>query len=411
MNTSFKMAKYACYTMNFAISVVASLPPMLFMTFRDMYGVSYTMLGLLTVVNFVTQLLIDLVFSFFPDKFNIHKTVRVMPVITFVGFLIYAILPMVAPAYVYIWLVVGTFVFAVSGGLTEVLLNPIVAAIPSDNPEREMSKLHSSYAWGVVAVVIISTVLLKIIGNRNWTYLVMLWMFVPLLAAVMFGVSRLPEVSGENEDKQSRKISREILLFIGCIFLGGAAECTMTQWLSGFAETAAGIPKVAGDILGFAVFAFLLGLGRSVYAKRGKNISRVLLLGMAGAAVCYIITALCLNPYIAVFFCVLSGLCVSMLWPGTIIYTGEKIPNPSVAVFAYLAAGGDLGASVAPQLLGVITDGVAKTEMAQRLSQSLMISAEQVGMRAGMLFSSLFPILGVFLIIYIRRYYKAKEEV
>ena len=164
---NYRKTKYACFYTYLAMSSVFSLPPLLFVTFRDMYKISYTLLGTLVLVNFCTQLIIDLIFTFLNEHFNIKNTVKLMPLLTSTGLIIYALVPTFLPKYAYIGLLTGTVIFSVAAGLCEVLLSPIVAALPSDNPERDMSTLHSLYAYGVVVVVIISTVFLKLFGRNN----------------------------------------------------------------------------------------------------------------------------------------------------------------------------------------------------------------------------------------------------
>lgn len=408
---AFSLTKLSCYITNMSMSVVAVLSPLLFVTFRNMYGFSYTLLGLLVVINFSTQLLVDLVFTLFEKKFNIHKTIRLMPFITFTGFLIYGIFPAIFPSLSYLGIALGTIVFSISSGLNEVLTSPVIAAIPSDNPEREMSKLHSSYAWGVVLVVIISTIFLSIFKSHNWKYLPILWSLLPLTAFIMFKKAKLPQMnSSKEENKSGNLMSTGVLLCFGCIFLGGAAECTMTQWASGFIESAIGVPKLWGDIIGVAAFAALLGFGRTLYAKFGKNIINVMLLGMTGAAICYFVAGFSLNPVIGIFACIITGLCVSMLWPGTIILVGEKFPSAGVWIYALIAAGGDMGASVAPQLMGIISDKISLSSFAFKLSEILNISAEQVGMRTGLIISAIFPLLGIILILYLKIYFSNTEK-
>ena len=169
-----------------------------------MYNLSFTLLGFLVVINFFTQLSIDLVFTFFTKYFNIHKTVRITPFIVFVGLIIYAVLPMFFPEMAFLWIVTGTVIFSVASGLSEVLLSPVIAAIPSENPEREMSKLHSMYAWGVVGVVILSTLFLLVFGSRNWMYLALLLSVVPLVAFLMFLKAKLPQMDNfAGEKKQT----------------------------------------------------------------------------------------------------------------------------------------------------------------------------------------------------------------
>ena len=162
--TDFKRTRNACYFTNVIMASIFTLPPLLFVTFRETYGISYTLLGTLVLINFTTQLLIDLIFTFFTKYFNIKITLRVMPLLTSIGMFIYAFVPMMFPDYAYAGLVVGTVVFSVSAGLSEVLISPVVAAIPSDNPDRDMSRLHSLYAYGVVIVVIVSTLFLRVFG-------------------------------------------------------------------------------------------------------------------------------------------------------------------------------------------------------------------------------------------------------
>lgn len=408
----YNLTKYACYLGNVNMAIVSVLSPLLFVTFREMYEISYTLLGLLVVANFLTQLSVDLIFSFFTRHFNIHKTVRTMPVITFFGLLIYAIMPWIFPEYVYLWLIIGTIVFSASAGLGEVLLSPVIAAIPSDNPDREMSKLHSVYAWGCVAVVVISTLFLKLAGTHNWQFLAIMLTLIPLTDAIIFAKAKLPEIRMEQDDRQSNVSFKNpgiILCFI-CIFLGGATELTMSEWISNFMESGIGLPKVIGDIFGMAMFAAMLGIGRTVYAKIGKNISSVMLFGMAGSALCYIIAGLSLNPIIGLIACVVTGLCVSMLWPGTLIYAEENYPKLGVAVYALMATGGDLGASVAPQLVGVLSDKIAVMNFAEILAQKLCITTEQAGIRAGMLAASVFPLLGVVVILIMKRFFSKNKR-
>lgn len=404
---NYSLAKNASYLSGITMSIAANFPPLLFVTFRKMYGLSYTMLGSLIVINFLTQLIIDLVFTFYSKHFNIPKTIKATPFIVFTGLVLYSVLPMIFPRLAVLWIIMGTVIFSLASGLNEVLLSPMIAAIPSDNPEKEMSKLHSMYAWGVIGVVILSTVFINAFGSDNWMYLGLLWSVIPLAAYIMFKKASLPPMdSTDNSTKSSGYAKKGIILCVLCIFMGGAAECTMSQWASGFIEKAIAVPKIWGDTLGVALFAALLGLGRLLYSKYGKNIINVMLFGMTGAFICYIAASLFLNPVVAIAACALTGFFTSMLWPGTLIYLGEKIPGASVSIYALMAAGGDMGASVAPQLVGIVSDKIALAEIAQNLSVIIGISAEQIGMRMGVLSAAIFPLAGVLIIVYMKKYFK-----
>ena len=410
----FKRTKFACYAAYFTMSSVFSLPPLLFVTLHDLYEVSYTLLGTLVLVNFCTQLGIDLVFTFFSKYFNAKKIVRVMPLLTSLGLAIYALVPnLLPPQYAYAGLLVGTVIFSVASGLSEVLLSPTIAAIPSDNPQRDMSLLHSLYAFGVFFVVVVSTLFFSLFSAADWMYLTLFFAALPVLTSVLFMLSPMPEMgSGESGADPNRAKNRFLGLFlcVGCIFFGSCAENTMSSWISGFMENALAIDKATGDIIGMAGFAILLGIVRISYAKFGKSITPVLLVGMIGAVACYLVAGLSVGVVPALIACVLTGLFTSMLWPGMLILMEEKIPHAGVAAFAMMAAGGDLGAAAAPQLMGIVIDTVSVTPFAASLGEKLGLTAEQIGMKAGMLTCAIFPILGTALLLFTIRYFKRQAS-
>lgn len=408
----YRLTRFACYAAYFTMSSIFCLPPLLFVTLRETYGISYTLLGTLVLTNFCTQLAVDLIFTFFSKHFNVRTVVRTMPLITSAGLIIYALIPTLFPQFAYAGLLIGTVVFSVSAGLSEVLVSPIIAAIPSDNPQKDMSTLHSLYAFGLFTMVTVSTLFLKIFGNHSWMYLTLLLALLPITASVLFMLSPMPDVQSgkaKSSAEKSRKRAVGLALCTACIFFGSCAENAMSSWISGYMENALHIDKALGDILGMAMFAILLGTARIGYAKFGKNILRVLIIGMIGAAVCYIAAGVSSNIIIAFAACVLTGLFTAMLWPGTLIMMEENIANAGVAAYALMAAGGDLGASIAPQLMGIVIDSVSASQFAERLAVTLNLTAEQIGMKAGMLFTSIFPIMGAILLLFIIRFFKKSK--
>ena len=409
---NYKRTKLSCYFAYLSMASVFSLPPLLFNTFHETYGVSYTLLGTLVAVNFCTQLTIDLIFTFFTKYFNIKKTVTIMPLITSLGLIIYALVPWFFPQYAYAGLVAGTFVFSISAGLSEVLLSPVVAAIPSETPDKDMSLLHSLYAYGVVTVVIVSTAALKIFGTENWMYLTLFWALLPIIAFILFSSSPMPDVNVSNPPGGKKTSKRNLImtLCVLCIFFGSAAENSMTNWISSYIENALHLPKILGDILGMASFAICLGLTRTWYAKKGKNIFRVLFVGMSGAVICYLTAGLSPVPALSLIACIVTGICTSMLWPGSLILMEEKLPHVGVAAYALMAAGGDFGASIAPQLLGIVVDKVAVSDMAQTLSSSLSMTTDEIGMKAAMLVATIFPITGIFVLLVIKKTFNIKTK-
>jgi MFS family permease len=244
-------------------------------------------------------------------------------------------------------------------------------------------------------------------------YLIIFLACLPLIAAFLFIISPIPDMNNDSADKASIGNTKHraigLALCVACIFFGSCAENAMTNWISTYMENALGISKIVGDILGAAMFAILLGIARISYAKFGKNIMKTLLISMICAAACYLIVGLSSNVIIAFIACIMTGFCTSMLWPGTLIMMEEKIPHAGVAAFALMAAGGDLGASLSPQLLGVVVDKVSVSDFAINLANNFNISAEQVGLKIGMLVTALFPIIGMVVVLIIMRYFIKKQ--
>ena len=388
MDLRFRRVRRGCYIFGVTMAILVNLSPVLFLTLREQYGISYGALGALVTVNFVTQLLVDLLFSFRPQYFDIPRVVRYAPVLAAVGLAIYGLWPLFFPGSAYWGLLAGTVIFSASGGLAEVLLSPVIAAIPSADPDRQMSALHSAYAWGVGPVVLLSTAYLHLFGREHWHFLPLLFTAVPLTAFGLLVRAEFPDMAqGTASAEKTPLKNRTLWLCVAAIFLGGAAENTMSQWGSSYLEGALGIPKVLGDALGVAMFSLMLGTGRTLYTKFGSGVERFLYWGSIGAAGCYLTAALCPVPAVGLMACALTGLFTSLLWPGTLIAAAERIPKGGVVMYALLAAGGDLGSSVIPQLIGLITDA----------SIDRLPGGEQTGMRLGMLLGALCPILAAFI--------------
>ena len=275
-----------------------------------------------------------------------------------------------------------------------------------------MSMLHSLYAFGVFTVAVITTIFFALFGTDNWMYLTMFFAALPVIAAVLFMISPMPTMGGAESSSSARSTGKRtlgIVLCVACIFFGSCAENAMSNWVSGFMENALHIDKAMGDILGMAMFAILLGMARIAYAKYGKNIFRILLGGMVGAAVCYLVAGFSTGVVAPFVACIFTGIFTSMLWPGTLIMMEENVPGAGVAAFALMAAGGDLGASIAPQLMGIVIDTVAASNQAVQISALTGLTTEQIGMKAGMLVTAMFPIIGIIVVLSCIRYFKKNK--
>ncbi len=412
MENQYKKVKHACYMTSFSMAFISMVSPLLFLTFKNLYDISFSLLGMLVLINFVTQLTVDLLFSFFSHKIDSIKMVKIMPFLTAIGFLIYAIVPFFTKTHVFIGLVIGTIFFSASGGLGEVLMSPIITSIPSDTTDRDLSKLHSFYAWGTVIVVITLTLFLFVFKQTSWQIYVLIIIIFPLITGYLFLTSSFPTLPITPPEKASENVfkNRWFWLCFATIFLGGATECSISQWASGYIELVANVPKIWGDILGVAIFSLMLALGRSLYAKYGKNMINLLFITAIGSACCYLVCALSPLPILNIIACGLAGLFSSMLWPGTLIVSTDKLPKGGVMVFALLAAGGDLGASVGPQLIGSITDMVIASNTFVPIAETLNMTIDQLALRIGLLAVSILPVVLILTTYLIKKQHKKSEK-
>jgi fucose permease len=274
-----------------------------------------------------------------------------------------------------------------------------------------MSKLHAVFAWGCVGAIIAGTTILYLVGRENWQWLAIIFTAIPLLSFVLFLSVKIPHFKnndGSNADIKSLMKNKTLWICVICIFLGGSAECSMSNWLSSYLELSLGIDKIWGDIFGFAMFSTCLGLGRTLYAKMGKNIEKTMFIGAFGASVCYVTAAITQLPLLGLIGCAFTGYFVAMLWPGSLIISSKKIPSGGLFIYAMMAAGGDLGASIGPQLVGIVTDNLSQNSWIIRLAETLLITPEQLSMRCAILVGALFPIAAIFVCRYL---YKTKQNI
>ncbi len=390
----------ACYIGNLVGALVTNLSPLLFVTLMASFDLSFEQVGRLVLINFFTQIVADLSFSKPVDRWGVRPFIVSGHLLVFIGFFFFALAPRMFPQNPYVGLMVATVVFSCGGGLLELLLSAIVQAIPSDAKAAAMSLLHSFYAWGFIGVVVGTTILLAVVGTANWPWIFMIWSIIPLLNFFYFmRVPLAPQVPDHHRTSTRVLLtSPYFLLAVLGIAFGGAAEVSMSQWTSAFAETTLGLAKQTGDLLGLCLFAALLGVGRLLYGAYGKRIDvwHVMFWGSTGAAVCYLIAALSPIPIVSLIACAGCGLGVSLLWPGSVSNTAHRFPLAGASMFAILAAGGDTGAAIGPWLLGLIADQVP---------QGYPLSP----LRTGMLVGTAFPIIMMVILLFIRKQEREKR--
>jgi len=356
---SYKSTLHACYLGYITQALIVNLPSLLFVIFREKFGLSYTKLGSLVVTIFITQLLVDAIAIKSVDKIGQRTSAVIAHFFAAVGMIALAFLPMALPSP-YIGLIIASVLFAIGGGLIEVLVSPIVESLPGDAKASSMSLLHSFYSWGQVLVIVLTTLALLLVGQDLWFILPLVWSLLPIYT--LFKFTRVPLVPPIEESKRTplktlfkSKIFLIALLLMVC---SGASEQSMSQWASLFAEKGLGISKTLGDLMGPCLFAVMMGVVRTWYGIRGQKVKiyRALVYSSVLCIISFVIAAFVPVPAISLIGCVLCGLSVSLMWPGMLSMTAAGYPTGGVAMFAILALGGDLGCSIGPQLTGIIAD-------------------------------------------------------
>lgn len=358
--SNYKSTLHACYLGYISQALIVNLPPILFVVFQDKFGLSYTMLGSLVMLIFVTQLIVDALAAKFVDKIGHRVSAVAAHAFATVGMIVLAFLPRILPSP-FVGLIIASIFYSIGGGLIEVLVSPIVESLPSDAKASSMSLLHSFYSWGQVLVILLSTLALLLVGRDLWFVLPLVWSLLPLYTLFKFTKVPLMPIAEENERTPLKTLFRSKIFLIALLLMvcSGAGEQAMAQWASLFAERGLGISKTLGDLLGPCLFAVMMGIARTWYGIKGKNINiHKTLVGCSVLCMAsYIIAAIVPIPAISLLGCALCGLGVSLMWPGMLSMTAAGYPSGGVAMFAILALGGDLGCSVGPQLTGIIADG------------------------------------------------------
>lgn len=358
IKNNYKHTIYACYVGYITQAIVNNFVPLLFLTFHNSYGVSLERIGLLVTVNFGTQLLIDLLSAKFADRLGYRRLIVAAHLFAATGLIGLAVLPSLLPD-AYMGLCAAVMIYAVGGGLTEVLISPIVEACPTEGKASAMSLLHSFYCWGSVLVVVLSTLLLKVCGMEAWKGIACMWALLPLANALYFLKVPIAPLLEEGEGMGIGGLLRSGIFWILALLMicAGASELGMSQWASAFAESGLHISKAAGDLAGPCFFAVLMGLGRVLHAKCAERINLYAYLGgcAVGCALSYLLAVFSPLPLPALLGCGLCGFSVSAMWPGTFSLAGEKCPGGGTAMFALLALAGDTGCSLGPALVGYVS--------------------------------------------------------
>ncbi len=384
-NGQYQKTIYACFIAYIVQAIVNNFAPLLFLTFQNTYQIPLSSITVLVTVNFGLQLAVDLASVGFVDKVGYRVSMLAAHLCAAAGILSLAFLPELLPDP--FWgLLLSVVIYAVGGGLLEVLVSPVMEACPTAHKEKAMSLLHSFYCWGHVGVVLLSTLFFQVFGIENWKILSCIWALVPLANFFLFARAPIASLLKEGEKGYSiRELAGKKLFWIFLLMMvcAGASEQSVSQWASAFAEQGLGVGKMAGDLAGPMAFAVFMGSSRAFYGKFGDRIH--LDRFMTGSSLLCVASYLCIclvpGPVTGFLGCALCGLSVGIMWPGTFSKAAAALPRGGTALFALLALAGDLGCSGGPTLTGMVSSHFGDD------------------LRKGILAAVIFPVLMTVLII------------
>lgn len=379
MKSKYNQTITACFIGYIVQAIVNNFVPLLFLTFERTYHIPLAQITLLVTLNFGIQLLVDLLSVGFVDRIGYRASMVIAHVLAALGLVLLTVLPEVLPS-AFAGILCAVCVYAVGGGLLEVLVSPVVEACPSDNKEKAMSMLHSFYCWGHVGVVALSTLFFGLFGINHWKILALIWAIIPLCNGVAFTKVPIAPLLPEGETGMSmRELFGKKLFWILFVMMvcAGASEQAVSQWASTFAEQGLNISKTLGDLAGPMAFAILMGTARAFYGKHGDRIDldRFMKASCLLCVAAYLAISLVPIPVVSLAACAICGLSVGIMWPGTFSKASATLPKGGTALFALLALGGDIGCSGGPTLVGLVS------------------SHANDNLKAGILAAIIFPIL------------------
>lgn len=393
-NAKYGKTLTACYLGFVTQAICANFAPLLFLTFRNAYGISLSQLSLISTVFFFTQLLVDLICTKIADAVGYRVCVVAAELTSGLGIAGLSFMPNIMPSP-FGGIIICVIIYAIGSGLTEVLVSPIVEACPSENKEKAMSLLHSFYCWGWVAVILGSTLFFAVFGIENWKVLALIWSLIPFINIYNFATCPIEKLVEGDKSMSVRQLFKTgvFWIFIILMICAGSSEIAMGQWASAFAESALHLSKTVGDLAGPCEFAICMGISRVLYGKFGEKVDlRTYMIGSGILClVCYLIAGLSSIPIMGLIGCALCGFSVGIMWPGSISISSKILPTGGTAMFALLALAGDLGGSIGPAIIGTVSQ-----------------SADE-NLQAGVLAGIGFPILLVILVLIIQRMF-SKEK-
>lgn len=361
MKLSYKTTMLGCFTGYAVQAIIINFVPLLFVFFQNTYQIPLSQITLLLTVNFIVQLLTDFLSTQFVDKIGYRASMMIAHFAAAAGLVALTVLPEIMDPFA--GLFISVCIYAIGGGIIEVLVSPIMESCPTDNKEKAMSLLHSFYCWGLVGVVLISTVFFRLFGIENWRIMAWIWAIIPIANALLFSKTPIVPLIAPGEKGMSLGQlfkNKTFWLLIIMMICAGASENGVVLWSSAFAEKSLHIDKTLGDLAGPMAFAVVMGIARNIHGKYGEkmNLDKLMFFSTVLCVISYLMTTLFRSPIINLIGCGLCGISVAIMWPGSLSKAAATLPTGGTAMFAMLALAGDIGCSAGPTLVGMVSDAV-----------------------------------------------------
>ena len=359
IRNSYEHTIYASYLGYITQAIVNNFAPLLFLTFASTFGLSLAQITMITTINFMTQLIVDLICAKVIDRVGYRRAIIVAHITAAAGLIGMSVFPyLLRDAYA--GLIIAVILYAIGGGIIEVLISPIVEACPTEKKEAAMSLLHSFYCWGHVGVVLITTGFFAVFGIENWRILAWLLALVPICNIFYFLLVPIFPIVDEHHKLAFGALLKQksFWLLIVMMVCAGASEQAMSQWASAFAESGLKVSKTVGDLLGPCAFAVCMGATRAYYGKNSDKVplKKAMMISAIACIVCYVLAVFGGHPVLCLIGCAFCGFTVGMFWPGTFSIAAVELPGGGTAMYALMALAGDLGCSSGPTVVGMVAD-------------------------------------------------------
>lgn len=369
----YSLTLTACYVGYVIQAMVNNLSPLLFVQFKRQFALDSAMLSFIIFINFGLQIIVDSLSAKITEKIGYRAGAILAQVFSCTGLVCLGVLPNVINPFAGI--ITATVLMAIGGGFVEVILSPVIEALPLGNKSGAMCFLHSFYCWGHIFTVLAATIYFNLFTIDAWRYLPVALAVIPLLNCITFAVCPLETLEGDETPSSYKSIftMRGFWLFPVLILASGAAEQAIAQWASDFAEIGLGVDKTLGDVFGTCLFALGMALSRTVYGVLGEKIDLKKAFVLCGGLLIgsYLLAALSPSAGLSLAGIAFGGVFVGLLWPGLYAVAGQAYPKGGTKMFGVLALFGDIGCTVGPTLTGLVSNDI----------------------KTGLLFATCFPVI------------------